>query len=211
MKKINLFIVELVMNTLIHTNGQTTTLEVKKLLRSLGYWALQEDVSVAMREVTLLSECIGTYTVSSNGTYNIFTFAPGSDIDWNYGFAKLSVKSFDEVEEEVEEEVEVEEEEVENVSDRGFAKSLDEVEEVENVSLVDRDPEAIYYFQSQVEDNKYKLDDAKWVVFDKDLTEEIHIYNENLSRDKVRSRYATRLSIPIQDVRSRRVKNFSIA
>jgi hypothetical protein len=52
------------------------------------------------------------------------------------------------------------------------------------------------------------MQSEKWVVFHKNEKDEIHIFNEKLTRDQVRSKYASLRNVPIQDVRSKRFSNF---
>lgn len=51
MKKLTTFAVVSVFDLLIHTNGQTTTLEVKNQLRELGYFAEQAEVHNMIEEI----------------------------------------------------------------------------------------------------------------------------------------------------------------
>lgn len=204
MKKVTNFIVETCMNALIHTNGKTTTLEVKEMLRALGYFATQDDVSVKMREVTLMSECIGTYSVTDNGTFRTYRFDLDSDMMFNYGIADEYTKdSNNEPNGDINRHSD-EDEDVDALNALLDAvKSNDSDDTTPDVQLVQRDPERIYYFSDDVDE-----EDAKWVVFHKDMDSEFHIFDERLTRDNVRSSYASHLGVPIQDVRSRRAKNF---
>lgn len=47
-----------------------------------------------------------------------------------------------------------------------------------------------------------------WVVFDKDFTKKIMVYDSNESRDSVRSHYSKNTDTAFHDVRSRRIKNY---
>lgn len=50
----------------------------------------------------------------------------------------------------------------------------------------------------------------EWIVFDAHLSvDKYSIFDENLTRDKVRSRFATLNKIKIQDVRAKRISNIS--
>lgn len=172
MKNLTSYAVELAMNLLIHTNGQTSTLEVKNLLRDQGYFAKQEDVSVAMRETVLINP--DQYLVEPNGTYIDYSFDMDGDLYFNYGYAKSD-----------------------DDTDTTNSKAT---------SIVNRDPLRIHYFESSVDDG---IDGAmNWCVFHKDMDSEFHIYDESLTRDQIRSKYASLLNVPIQDVRAKRVKNF---
>lgn len=54
----------------------------------------------------------------------------------------------------------------------------------------------------------YLVDPNSWVVYHKDLDDEFHIYDENFTRDKIRSKYASTLGYHMNDIRSRKVSNF---
>ena len=73
-----------------------------------------------------------------------------------------------------------------------------------------REPKQIYYLKESI--NKSDLNDNDWVVFhkDDDDEDEYHIYDGNISRDKVRSKYARTLGYHMKDIRSRRVKNLDV-
>lgn len=61
-----------VAHTLIQTNGATTTLEVKQVLRSMGFIASQQDVSRDMDNLTSMG-----YNYVDNGKFRIYTdFVP---------------------------------------------------------------------------------------------------------------------------------------
>lgn len=62
----------LVTSLLIHTNGSTTSLEVKNLLRSLNYKATQSDVSEKMKNIT---EAVNELSSTDSGKgYLIYKF-----------------------------------------------------------------------------------------------------------------------------------------
>lgn len=54
----------------------------------------------------------------------------------------------------------------------------------------------------------YLVEPNSWVVYYKDLDDEFHIFDENFTRDKVRSKYATTLGYHMKDIRARKVSNF---
>lgn len=88
MKKVNQFIVESVMNSLIHTNKSTTTSAVKEMLLALGYYATSENVYAEIKEIILQNECISTYKVTKSDEGEEFSFNENSTIIVNYGTAK---------------------------------------------------------------------------------------------------------------------------
>jgi len=72
MKAFSYHVCKAVMHTLIEINKSATTLEVKNILRSMGYVATQEHVSETMDAI-----CGGTqspYTYMGNGKFRIYTF-----------------------------------------------------------------------------------------------------------------------------------------
>lgn len=94
MKQLTSYAVELVMNLLIHSNGETTTLDVKNHLRQLNYFAEQADVSVKMREIVLQNP--DEYETENTGKYFIYTFNESGDLMFNYSLAKNIDDSDDE-------------------------------------------------------------------------------------------------------------------
>lgn len=69
MKTLDTAAVRLAAMQLIHANQQTTTLEVKGILRDLGYRAFQQEVSDLMDQVAQDLPL----SVSTNGSYRIFS------------------------------------------------------------------------------------------------------------------------------------------
>jgi len=178
LKNLTSYAVETAMNLLIHTNGMTSTLEVKNLLRDQGYFATQDFVSIAMRETVLKNP--DTYIPESNGSYIEYSFDEDGDLYFNYGIATT----------------------------RDDTDDSDDDSNTVNVAgqIVNRDPIRIHYFESAIDDG---VDGANnWCVFHKDMSTEFHIYNESLTRDQIRSKYASLVNVPIQDVRAKRVINF---
>lgn len=188
MKVLTNFAVELTMNLLIHTNGKTTTLEVKNELRNLGYFAEQKTVSVMMREIVLTAEPSCNYEVQI-GKYNTYMFDEDSDILFNFGVAE-----------------DCDEDGVET-NDTQINNTSTSIDSDTDTSDIDMDPIKIVYFADDVEAH----DDASWVSFHKEMDTEFQIFDKNLTRDNVRNEYAKSLSVPIQDVRAKRVKNFLTA
>jgi hypothetical protein len=169
------------LDLLIHTNGTTTTLEVKNELRNLGYFAEQSKVSEIME--ILFTET--TNYVRDNSKTNHFVYSWTVSHELNVG---------------------------------GYASKLDDSSDDDDddtvivpvlvpVSVVDsKEPTNIYYTDTHAK-NHFSLD-GDWVVFHKDGNNEVHIYNEILTRDNVRSQYAKLNHCKIQDVRSKRLTNY---
>jgi hypothetical protein len=81
-----------------------------------------------------------------------------------------------------------------------------------------RDPKQILYvspknISPKIYTDTYLINNVEhnnndWIVFHKDGDDEYHIYDNNLSRDKVRSKYATLLGYHMKDIRAKRLKNY---
>ena len=76
MKELTLNAVRTAANLLIEANDQTTTLEVKTLLRQLDYKANQSEVSELMSELTMMNE----FDFEVNGVHRVYTLVD-SDIE----------------------------------------------------------------------------------------------------------------------------------
>lgn len=61
-----------------------------------------------------------------------------------------------------------------------------------------------------IKKNRDQYPTDSWVVFTKNgkLRKYPRVFEGNLTRDKVRSTYATTMGVPIQETRSRRVENY---
>ena len=66
--------------------------------------------------------------------------------------------------------------------------------------------EPIQITGSNIDELIFEETDPEWIVFDKNRRR-YHKYHKDLTRDNVRSRFASIEGIPIQDVRARRCKN----
>ena len=73
-----------------------------------------------------------------------------------------------------------------------------------------REPKQILYVINDVLIDNETIDNNDWVVYHKDKDDEFHIYDKNLNRNKVRSKYATILGYHMKDIRSRRYKNMNV-
>ena len=69
MNQISLKAVSNAANFLLLEKGYVTTLDIKKLLRSAGYYAIQHDVSVYMNELLFMEKGWDYY---SNGKFRIY-------------------------------------------------------------------------------------------------------------------------------------------
>lgn len=74
MKKLTTFAVETVLDLLIHTNGQTSTLEVKNKLRDLGYFAEQNNVRKMVEDIFTINAFEDKY-VCQTGSYKTYKFS----------------------------------------------------------------------------------------------------------------------------------------
>jgi hypothetical protein len=72
MKTFSYHVCKAVMHTLIKTKKSATTLEVKEILRELGYIATQEHVSETMDAIC--GGDMSPYTYIANGKFRIYTF-----------------------------------------------------------------------------------------------------------------------------------------
>ena len=192
MKQLTNFAVQTVMDLLIHTNGQTTTLEIKTALQGLDYFAKQSDVHSRVEEI--YNDGNDRYDRESFGkTYNVYTFSADTLAD--VGHAEESIKPTD---------------------GAAIAKSPGPtpapVKQFVPTALAQtktdsREPECIFYTDGMARKNQ-NVDADTWVVTHADGNNEIHFYNKGLTRDQVRSRYASALKIKIQKVRACRHANF---
>jgi hypothetical protein len=200
MKQISRLSVQTVMDLLIHTNGNTSTLEVKTELQHLGYFATQSEVKAQMDE---LYDASSSYNRTTSNNYFVYTF----------GLVRLSAIGLaaDYIDPTMDDD-----DDDDDDDDNTFTPNAALVSAVNNFKAkivspttstdIDRDPLFIYYVENQVKN--HNGDDLQWVVFHTDGNNEFHIYNENISRDLVRSKYSSLLKCKNQDVRAKRLCHF---
>jgi len=165
MKNLTLSAVDWMMDLLIHTNGQTTTLEVKTALREIGYRADQAEVSRIMNELFTLANDSDTpiYNCENNGTFKIYTFT---------SVITDSVPNAEDIEDEDEDEDENDGEEADytidsddSVADFDFSKFVmtDNNTTANKSSLVNtvisqikasREPQYVFYTEKHARDSK---------------------------------------------------------
>ena len=214
MKILTTSAVEWAMDLLIHTNGQTTTLEVKNALREIGYRADQADVSRMMNDLYNEGNDGDSpiYECNSNGSYKIYSF---TDVITD---AVPNAEDF--VDEDEDEEYEIDSDD--SVQDFDYSKYNMNNPIVtsgvgNNTAIINnvianikasREPQYIFYTEKHARNSK--LDDKTWIVTNAvgSGNGEIHAYDASLTRDQVRSRYASILKIKIQDVRAKRLANY---
>lgn len=88
MKTFSYHVCKAVMHTLIKTKKSATTLEVKEILRDMGYHATQEHVSETMDAI-----CGGTqspYTYIANGKFRIYTLLNTNPVPVTISVTQLS-------------------------------------------------------------------------------------------------------------------------
>jgi len=216
MKKLTELAVLSVMDLLIHTNGQTTTLEIKSVLRELGYLANQNTVHDMVEEIfdtdldnkyeredVNFKYNVYSFTVdfiSDNSEYEIavdvhtqsvstpITNSNGNNNAIMDGAAFTTKKTS------------ITAPNLSTSANPGAATPISQ-----NTSS-GRDPIFIFYTENHA--RKSGSDSDNWVVRHKDGNNEIQIFDKSLTRDQVRSRYASLLKMKMQDVRSCRFVNF---
>lgn len=180
----------LVTSLLIHTNGSTTSLEVKNLLRSLNYKATQSDVSEKMKNIT---EVVNELSSTDSGK----------------GYLIYKFKNDGMVVEDVEEDTSttIEDYRDQLVFDTPTGElSIDGSKELP-ISKMYESPTDINTFTNSL--NVISNDDMNWIVNSTHSDTEYLVFNKDLSRDKVRNLFAKIYSIKKDDVRSRRYLNFN--
>lgn len=217
------------MDLLIHTNGQTTTREVKTQLRDLDYRADQVDVSrfmasIAMSDVdnkyefAFVNSDYKTYKFTQDFIDNNPKFAPAPIVDGatvtgspvftvknSAGQTLLAVTDTNSTVKQ-------------NAPSQPFTTKQTSLTSptltatkpvVLSKPVIPsnlRDPLFIFYTEAHV--RKSGTDENSWVVSHKDGNTETQIYDKSLTSDLARSRYATIMHYKIQDVRARRFKNY---
>lgn len=192
MKKLSTFAVSTVMDLLIHTNGKTSTLEVKNTLRHLGFQADQNEVSAIMDSITRSTvdeEEVEKYSRERETGNKYFTYY----IDANYdGYEGGYADDF--------------------VDPTTITTPVPNLQNVTNDTV---EPELVFYIDAHAKKhtenavlNADKNAMEKWMVYHVDGDSEFHVYEGIQTRDKVRSRYTSLLKCKIQDVRACKVANY---
>ena len=174
--KLTITAVNSAMDLLLLSNGKTTTLEIKNLLRDLNFYATQENVHNFVEEIYLNNNSI--YERYIKNEYYIYRF-------------------------------------IQIINDEDDEDDVHVVDNIIQPGDVEREPLYIYYSINMVDPNintviMDDIDDDMWIAYHKDMDEEFHIYDVNLTRDLVRSKYASLLKVKIQDVRACKYSNFKI-
>jgi hypothetical protein len=181
MKKLTLEDVELAVWFLIKRDEETTTLDVKRLLREQDFFATQAEVSYFMKELENISDELCS---ESNGQYLIYKF----DFD-----------SYNELSDECEDD-----------EDDTQGYDVDDTFHLDvELKSIRKDKVQPIYSTSNYENIPFKQEDNEWIVFDK-YNNTFHKYESTLTRDTVRSRFASIEKIKIQDVRARRTRNMEL-
>lgn len=207
--------VKYALHLLVEANAMTTTLEVKKLLRELGYKAKQKEVSEFADSVFEDADFLHR---ELNPTQEFFIYTHKlkiDELDLNFettteelksAINALSDKTIEDAIASFNHSIKLE------VNDNPLlTKIVTSGVKINNSSKLqelNREPEYIVYTDSDLKSFQDSLSGDKWVVFHKNGDEEYHIYNSELTRDQVRSKYASILGTKIQDVRSRKLSNF---
>lgn len=218
MNKLTEFAVQSVMDLLIHTNGQTTTLEIKNQLRELDYLANQDEAHEMVEAI---------YTADDNDTYKYDRNVVNSKYN-TYSFSQTFLDANPEYSTGVQKTVPV----IDAVSMSGsssittvaqtkapFSTKNDSVvapsvlsagpvvhNMITKVLVNLREPLFIFYTVNHAK--KSATDPQNWVVYHKNGNNEIQIFDRSLTRDTVRSRYASIMKVKIQDVRSCKFQNY---
>ena len=196
MKQLSELALQSVMDLLIHVNGKTTTLEIKNELRQLGFYAEQAQVKAMVDDI--FDNATPSYERSQ---------APGGYFEYTFGAGRSALLGH-----------------ATNVDDEDDDEDDDDItfttpnQALKNAhanfvagvnahtAVVSRGPENIYYLESHAKAHNGQND--QWVVFNANRNSEFHIYNSALTRDNVRSKYASLMSCKIQDVRAKRLVHF---
>lgn len=202
MKQLTEQAVQTTMDLLIHTNRSTTTLDIKNSLRALGYFAEQATVSKMVEDIFDNTDCF--IRDNSTTSYYVYSwtiahemmiggYADGIAVDDDddhitIGGMHGSAPTFSYA-----------------IGNVGGSKALHATTTSTPLG-VSREPMNIYYTDQHAQNHIGKQDE--WVVFYKNQNSEIHIYNGTLSRDNVRSKYASLVGKRIQDVRAKRLSNY---
>lgn len=228
MKKLTDLAVVSVMDLQIHTNGQTSTLEIKTHLRDLDYSASQNEVHNIVENI-FNSDIEDKYERESiSSKYNVYKFTEDY-IDANPAFNILStIADPNNILTQPTTTIPV----IKNaiVTDPAFmtkraclnAPILNTAQDIKGAmnvakllnlnvpnTTVSREPQFIFYTENHA--RKSGVDPESWIVLHKDpsfRSGEIHIYDKTLTSDLVRSKFTTILKCKIQDVRAKRFRNY---
>ena len=229
MKNLTNLAVLTVMDLLIHTNGQTTTLEIKNQLRDLGYLANQDKVH-EMVEAIYDADDEDDYKYDRNvvnSKYNVYSFSQ-TFIDANPEFSSDDKKTatvtgtpvFTNNNAGVNTVTNNQSHVVPLVKNAFMTKNT----AVTAPSVLSNGPangtplktktntgnsrDPIFIFYTENHARKSGTDSDNWIVYHKAGNNEIQIFDKSLTRDQVRSRYASILKTKIQDVRSCKFSNY---
>jgi hypothetical protein len=192
-KKLSIDVVRYTMFIMTDLNKTVTTLEVKNKLREMGYYAEQNEVKLFMNDIyndTLL------YVRANSDNYRYFiysfkdnlTYSQTVDIDDNDNIIVDNMNDNDN--------------DIFNSDMNDLIKLNHKEAKIDEVVEIMYTTNGVYHFRNNNTDKE-----NFWVVNDYGQNE-FHIYDENLSRDNVRSLYAKSTNTPFIDVRSRKLKNF---
>lgn len=192
MKQLSELALQSVMDLLIHVNGKTTTLEIKNELRQLGFYAEQAQVKAMVDDI--FDNASPSYERSQ---------APGGYFEYTFGASRSALLGHAE-------NVDDDDDDDDTFATPNQALKNAHANFVAGVNahtgVVSRDPENIYYLESHAKAHIGQND--QWMVFNANRNTEFHVYNSALSRDNVRSKYASLMSCKIQDVRAKRLVHF---
>lgn len=235
MKQLTNFAVVSVMNLLIHTNGQTTTLEIKNQLRDLGYRADQSDVHELVEVIYDALTDIDNGDIAKyertplNSTYNVYKFTQ-EFIDQNVEFAQANDTTVNATLSQIygmcrtnavatpnnviilplsgkkSDLIALDTLSTNTLASDSISLKTGVLVTATKTTTNSREPLFIFYTENHV--RKSGMDPENWVVFNKDLNNEFHIFDKSLTRDQVRSKYASTLKFKIQDVRACKFSNF---
>ncbi len=195
MKQLSELALQSVMDLLIHVNGKTTTLEIKNELRQLGFYAEQAQVKAMVDDI--FDNATPSYERSQ---------APGGYFEYTFGAGRSALLGHatnvdDEDDDEDDDDITFATDSYKASHHANFAANVNT-----HTGVVSRDPENIYYLESHAKAHNGQND--QWVVFNANRNSEFHVYNSALTRDNVRSKYASLMSCKIQDVRAKRLVHF---
>lgn len=189
LKTLTLLAVQAAMNLLIESNGKTTTLETKLLLRDMGFDASQSDVSAHMNTVFNAHENVGKFKRElvgpSDKKYHEYSFeAVASDGTSSSNNTNDVINT-------------------PGITINGSPKVIDDGKEMPKFYIKTSD------LKNQVSAYKHKND---WLVnkAESDDDDQCFIFDGNMTRDKVRSRFATLNKMKINGVRARRISNVEV-